>query len=273
MTDRAGSAVVLVTGASKGIGLACARIFLRGGRRVVGVARDPTHLAAARASFSEPAAAGDPSSAPIDASAFVTEAADLVDADAALRLVERVEAEHGPVDVLVNAAGAARRYAPEELDAAAYRQAMDAKYFTYMNVTQPVIERMAARGRGSVVNIVGQGGRQAGMLHIAGGAANSALMLATVGLAQAWAKRGVRVNAINPGLTRTTRVDEGLEAAARASGRSKAELLEEAIARIPMGRMAEPDEVAQVAFFLASDAASYVSGAIIPMDGCAASVI
>ncbi len=272
MTNDAGAAVVLVTGASKGIGLACARVFLRAGSRVVGVGRDPAHLAAARDSFADPPVAGD-GSAPIDASAFVAEAVDLVDAQAAVRLVERVEAEHGPIDVLVNAAGAARRYAPDELDAAAYRQAMDAKYFTYMHVTQPVIERMGARGRGSIVNIVGQGGRQAGRFHIAGGAANSALMLATVGLAQAWAGRGVRVNAINPGLTRTTRVDEGLEAAARASGRSKADLLEEAIARIPMGRMAEPDEIAQVAFFLASDAASYVSGAIIPMDGCVSSVI
>lgn len=272
MTNPAAAAVVLVTGASRGIGLACARAFLRAGRRVVGVARDPTHLAAARASLADPAVAAD-APVPIDASAFVTEALDLVDADAARRLVERVEDSHGPIDVLVNAAGAARRYPPDELDAAAYRQAMDAKYFTYMNVTQPVVERMAARGRGSVVNIVGQGGRQAGVLHIAGGAANAALMLATVGLAQAWARRGVRVNAINPGLTRTTRVDEGLEAAARASGRSKADLLEEAIARIPMGRMAEPDEIAQVAFFLASDAASYVSGAIIPMDGCVTSVI
>jgi len=272
MTNHAAAGVVLVTGASKGIGLACARAFLRAGRRVVGVARDPAHLNAARASFEDPVGAGG-AVAPIDGSAFVPEAVDLVDADAALRLVERIENAHGPIDVLVNAAGAARRYAPHELDAAAYRQAMDAKYFTYMNVTQPVVERMAARGRGSVVNIVGQGGRQAGELHIAGGAANAALMLATVGLARAWASRGVRVNAINPGLTRTTRVDEGLEAAARASGRSKADLLEEAIARIPMGRMAEPDEIAQVAFFLASDAASYVSGAIIPMDGCAASVI
>lgn len=273
MTDDANQqAVVLVTGASKGIGLACARAFLRAGRRVVGVGRSPAHLDAALETLVEPDLAA-PAAKPIDRGAFVREAVDLTDPQAALRLVERVEASIGPIDVLINSAGAARRYAPDELDAAAYHQAMEAKYFTYVHVLQPVVERMAARGRGSIVNIVGQGGRQAGRLHIAGGAANSALMLATVGLAQAWARSGVRVNAINPGLTRTTRVDEGLEAAARASGRNKAELLEEAIARIPMGRMAEPDEIAQVAFFLASDAASYVSGAIIPMDGCVTSVI
>lgn len=253
--------VVLVTGASKGIGLACARAFLRSGRRVVGVSRSERNLEAARASLGG------------DSTQFAWEAVDLGDAVAARSLVERVERDVGPIDVLVNSAGAARRYAPDELDADSYRQAMDAKYFTYMHVTQPVLVQMASRGRGSVVNIVGQGGRQAGIFHIAGGAANSALMLATVGLAQAWARSGVRVNAINPGLTRTSRVDEGLEASARATGRTKAELLEEALARIPMGRMAEPDEIAQVALFLSSEAASYVSGAIIPMDGCASSVI
>lgn len=261
MQSNNDDAVVLVTGASKGIGLACARAHLRSGRRVVGVSRSERNLQAARASLGA------------DSARFACEAVDLGDAVAARQLVERIERDVGPIDVLVNSAGAARRYAPEELDADAYHQAMDAKYFTYMHVLQPVLVRMAARGRGSVVNIVGQGGRQAGLFHIAGGAANSALMLATVGLAQAWARSGVRVNAINPGLTRTSRVDEGLEASARATGRTKAELLEEAVARIPMGRMAEPDEIAQVALFLSSDAASYVSGAIIPMDGCASSVI
>ena len=165
------------------------------------------------------------------------------------------------------------RYAPEELEPAAFRQAMDAKYFSYVHVMEPVARRMAARGAGSIVNVVGQGGRQAGVMHIAGGAANSALMLATVGLARAYAGKGVRVNAVNPGLTNTSRVDEGLEAAARTSGRPKAELLAEQVASIPMGRMAEPDEIAQVALFLASARSSYVSGAIIPMDGCGTSVI
>jgi NAD(P)-dependent dehydrogenase (short-subunit alcohol dehydrogenase family) len=132
---------------------------------------------------------------------------------------------------------------------------------------------MAARGRGAVVNVIGQGGRVASPMHIPGGAANSALMLATVGYARAHAARGVRVNGINPGLTRTDRVEEGLAVTARASGRSRDQVLADELARIPMGRMAEPEEVAAVALFLASDAASYVSGAIVPMDGCSGSVI
>jgi NAD(P)-dependent dehydrogenase (short-subunit alcohol dehydrogenase family) len=132
---------------------------------------------------------------------------------------------------------------------------------------------MAARGRGAVVNVIGQGGRVASPMHIPGGAANSALMLATVGYARAYAARGVRVNGINPGLTRTDRVEEGLAVTARSSGRSRDQVLADELARIPMGRMGETEEVAAVALFLASDAASYVSGAIVPMDGCSGSVI
>ena len=226
--------VALVTGASKGIGLACAQALAAEGATVVGVSRSEANLAQARARLAERGLE------------LHTLAADLVDAQAAAGVVEQAWQRFGGIDVLVNSAGAARRYAPEELDPAAFRQAMDAKYFSYVHVMEPVARRMAARGSGSIVNVIGQGGRQAGVLHIAGGAANSALMLATVGLARAYAGKGVRVNAVNPGLTRTSRVDEGLEAAARTTGRDKAVLLEEEQARIPMGRLAEPEEIADV---------------------------
>ncbi len=253
--------IALVSGASKGIGLACAAALAREGATVVGVSRSAENLAQARAAL---AAQG---------LGMEVVAADLTDPAAAAQLVETLWSRLGAIDVLVNSAGAARRYAPDELDAAAFRQAMDAKYFSYVHLMEPVARRMAQRGQGSIVNVIGQGGRQAGVLHIAGGAANSALMLATVGLARAYAGKGVRVNAVNPGLTRTSRVDEGLEAAARSTGRSKAALLDEQVAGIPMGRLAEPEEIADTVAYLASARASYVSGAIVPMDGCTVSVI
>ena len=253
--------VVLVTGASKGIGLACVRAFAQEGARVAGVARNAAGLNEAAEALK------------VAGLTMQVYAADLTDAAAAAQVVAEVERALGPIDVLVNSAGAARRYGPDELDAGAFRQAMDAKYFSTVHVLEPVLKRMGERKRGAVVNIIGQGGRQANVMHIAGGSANSALMMTTVGFASAYAARGVRVNGINPGVTRTGRVDEGLSAESRATGKTRDEVLAKNLAKIPAGRMAEPEEVAQVALFLASPRASYVSGAIIPMDGCAASVI
>jgi NAD(P)-dependent dehydrogenase (short-subunit alcohol dehydrogenase family) len=133
---------------------------------------------------------------------------------------------------------------------------------------------MAARGSGVIVNIIGAGGKIASPTHLAGGAANAALMLATAGLANAYASRGVRVVGINPGLTRTDRVAEGLKADAKMQAITEDEALQRAERRIPLGRMAEPEEIANVVLFLASARAAYVTGSIIGMDGAAtASVV
>ena len=150
---------------------------------------------------------------------------------------------------------------------------MDAKFFATLLPVDAVVRRMAARGRGAIVTIVGMGGKVANPIHLPGGAANAALMLATTGLAAAYGPKGVRINAINPGGTLTGRVQQGLAVEAKMTGASEAELLAKQQARIPLGRLGTPEEVAQVALFLASDAASYVTGAIVPMDGGAAAVI
>jgi len=253
--------VVLVTGASKGIGLACARAFVREGARVAIVSRSQSNLDVALAGL-EPG-----KHRPV---AF---AADMSDAAQTLRMVDDVETTLGPVDVLVNSAGAAKRYAPDDLSAQAWHDAMDAKFFSYIHPLDVVVRRMAARGRGSVVNIIGAGGKTASPVHIPGGAANAALMLATAGLAVAHGPNGVRINAINPGGTLTGRVQQGLDAEARMTGLAAAEILRRQQARIPLKRLGTPEEIAQVTLFLASSQASYVTGAIVPMDGGAAAVI
>lgn len=248
---------VVVTGGSKGIGLACAKAFLAEGAKVGITSRAQANVD--RALSALPGVVG--------------HAADLIDADAALRMVDAMEATLGPIDVLVNSAGAARRTPPDELTPAAWRAAMDAKYFSYVNVIDPVVKRMAARGRGVIVNVIGNGGKVAAPIHLPGGAANAALMLATAGLATAYAPRGVRVVAINPGLTNTERVSEGLKADARQGGISEAEALARAIQRIPLGRMGEPEEMANMVLFLASPRASYVTGVNISMDGAVAAIV
>lgn len=249
--------VALITGGSKGIGFACAELLLAEGCRIAITSRQQTNLDTARQRLKD----------------CFTRAADLIAADKAAHMIDAVEQELGPIDILVNSAGAARRTPPDDLTPDAWRAAMDAKFFTYVHAIDPLIKRMAARGRGVVVNVIGNGGKVASPTHIAGGAANAALMLATAGLANAYASRGVRVVGVNPGLTNTDRVAEGLRAEARVSGTTAEESLQRALARIPLGRMAEPEEVARVVAFLASSEASYVSGVTITMDGVSTPVV
>jgi NAD(P)-dependent dehydrogenase (short-subunit alcohol dehydrogenase family) len=252
---------VLITGGSKGIGLACARAFLEEGARVAIVSRSSENLQRAAHELASPA------------DDLVTIAADLTQADAARSMVESVEGRLGGIDILVNSAGAARRYLPEELTAESWRAAMDAKYFTYMHTLDAVLPRLAARGAGVVVNIIGTGGKVATPYHLPGGAANSALMLATVGLAQVYGPKGVRITAINPAATLTGRVTEALKLEAKMRGVSEREVLEQGQAKVPLRRYAAPEDVANLTLFLASDKASYLTGAIIPMDGGANPII
>jgi NAD(P)-dependent dehydrogenase (short-subunit alcohol dehydrogenase family) len=144
---------------------------------------------------------------------------------------------------------------------------MDAKFFSYMNVIDFALPRMVARRAGAIVNIVGTGGKIASPIHLPGGAANAALMLASAGLAAAWGHAGVRINVVNPGATLTDRVQMSLEAESRLTGKPPAELLRQNQQRIPLGRYANPEEVADAVLYLASTRASYVTGASLTMDG------
>jgi NAD(P)-dependent dehydrogenase (short-subunit alcohol dehydrogenase family) len=199
--------------------------------------------------------------------------ADLTDAGAALQAVDAAERALGPIDVLVNSAGAARRTPFDELTPQAWHDAMQAKFFTTIHVTDPVVKRMGARGTGAIVNIVGMGGKMATTTHLAGGSANAALMLATAGLANAWGPRGVRVNAVNPTLTLTDRLAEGFAVDARLRNISTDDVLRQAQAKMPLGRIATPEEVASVVVFLASPRASYISGANLSIDGAATPMV
>jgi|SRR5262252_8882 len=249
------NAVVLITGGSKGIGLACARSFGAEGARVAIASRSETNLARAVKALEQ------------DSIKAIAVAADLVDPQHAAAMVAKVEAELGPIDVLVNSAGAARRTPPAELTAEHWHAAMQAKYFTYVHAMDAVLRGMAKRGAGVIVNVIGMGGKLAGPTHLPGGAANAALMLASVGLANAFARNGIRVNAVNPGLTETERMQEGFEAEARQSGRTIAEILQERTKAMPLGRLAQPHDIADAVVFLASKRASYVSGAVLSLDG------
>ncbi len=254
---------VLITGGSKGIGLACAYAFLAEGARVSLVSRSAEHLERARTEL-----IGEWPGATVH-----TEAADLKDPVQAQAALDSAEAALGPVDVLVNSAGAARRTPADELLPQDWRDAMDAKFFTYVNMMNPVGHRMRARGQGCIVNVIGAGGKVASPSHLPGGAANAALMLATSGLASALGPKGIRVNAVNPGATHTERLAGGLAAMARMQGVSEQQALADLSSKLPLGRLARPEEVASAVVFLASPAASYITGVTLAMDGGATPLI
>lgn len=250
-----GDKAVIITGGSKGIGLACAKAFLSEGARVAIVSRSEANLKAALHN--------------LDGSGndLIAIPCDLVGGDAAIPLVAEVEQRLGPVHVLVNSAGAAKHYLPEDLNAESWHAAMDAKYFTYIHSMHAVLPGMEKRGKGAIVNIIGIGGKVANPIHLPGGAANSALMLATVGLAHVYGPKGVRINGINPGLTMTERIQEAVRFEAKMRDLYMEDVLAQRQFLIPLRRYATPEDVANLTLFLASEKASYITGAIFPMDG------
>src|SRR5271157_805173 len=243
--------VVLVTGGSKGIGLACALAFAAEVAQIAICSRSRDNIERACAELKD---------------AFGV-AADLTDADAAGKMIDTVEERLGPIDVLVNSAGAAKRTPPDNLTPAVWREAFDAKFFSYINVIDPMVKRMAKRGGGVIVSVIGAGGKVAAATHLAGGAANAALMLATARLGATYARKGVRVVGVSPGLTETGRVAEGLAAEARLANIAVDEARRRSVERIPIGRMALPREIADAVLFLASAKASYITSVTLSMEG------
>ena len=249
---------VMVTGGSQGIGFACALAFAKRGARVTLISRNLERLQQARDQLVTQG---------VSANRIHVEPADLRQPELAVQALDRAETWGGPVDVLINSAGAAQRVPVDDLTPQAWHDAMEAKFFSYVHMTDPCIKRMGQRGQGRIVNIIGVGGKVANPVHLAGGAANAALMLATTGWANAYAKRGVRVNGINPGQTLTGRLQGRMQALAQQQGITPQEALQKATSELPMGRFADPEEIANLTLYLCSPLSSYVTGTVIAMDG------
>jgi 3-oxoacyl-[acyl-carrier protein] reductase len=240
---------VLITGASKGIGASCAKVFLQEGCSVVIVSRDADRLAATAAGLK---AYGD----------ITVCAADLSkDAER-----ERVAAAFADATILVNNAGAIPGGGLLDLTLARWREAWDLKIFGYIHMTQMMLGHMKGRGAGTIVNIIGTAGRTPRYDYICGAMGNAGLIAFTGAVGGRAVDWGVRVFGINPALTRTDRVETLTRARAQTAFGDE-NRWQELITGLPLDRMIEPDEIANAAAFLASPACGYVSGTVLDVDG------
>ena len=242
---------VLVTGGSKGIGLACAEAFSEAGCDLVLVARDAAALAAA--------ADGLRAARQVNVATF---AADLSRPEER----ERLHAAHPDVDVLVNNAGAIPPGTLADITLARWQAAWDLKVMGYIHLCQLYLPGMEARRSGVILNVIGMAGRTPRAGYIAGGTGNAALIAFTSALGAAAGASGVRVLGINPALTRTDRLVTMAKGAAREKLGDEARWAE-TLTGLPMGRPAEPREIGDLAAFLASPRAAYLNGTVVDADG------
>lgn len=238
----------IVTGGTRGIGLAIVRTFLQNGAAVALLgSRKETVDKALAALKSENAAWRVMGLAP-----------DLTDFDAVRQAVETVREAFGTVDIMVNNAGISAReplaeYRPED-----FKKIMDLNVTAVFNGCKAVEPIMRAAGHGCIINtssMVSLYGQPAGVGYPASKFAVNGL---TKSLARELGPAGIRVNAVAPGVTRTDMV-----------AALPKEMVERISAPIPLRRIGEPQEVANVFLFLASDLASYVTGAVVSVDGAA----
>ncbi len=246
----------LVTGGSEGIGKAIALGLAREGVSVAICARRPGPLEATAREIE--GATG---------SKVVAIPADLTrDADAKA-FVEKAHESLGRIDILVNNAGSAPGGVIEHLSEDDWAQALQLKFMGYVRCLRYALPIMVKQGGGRVVNLIGNDGVKPSYWEIAPGAANAAGQNLTLSLAGQYARHGISFAAVNPGPVRTERWAGLVGAMARDMKLTYEEADKLAPSSIPMGRIAETEEVADLVVFLASPRAHYVNGTMIEIDG------
>lgn len=242
---------VLITGGSRGIGLASASLFRLEGAKVTIVGRDPGSVDMALSQLENgegPEAVG--------------RVADLGTAGGRHSIMEDLRAS----DVLVNNAGAIPGGGLERVGADAWREAWDLKIYGYIDLIRDVLPTMTARGHGAIVNVIGIAGANPGYDYLCGSVANAALIAFTKATGAYSARQGVRVVGVNPGPTQTDRLVKLYRARAEEKF-GDGERWREMLSHLPFGRAAFAEEMADIVVYLASARASYLSGTVLDADG------
>jgi NAD(P)-dependent dehydrogenase (short-subunit alcohol dehydrogenase family) len=248
----------LVTGGSRGIGRATALVLSREGARVAIAARERAALEEAAAEIGD--RTGRP---PLVIEADCTRPRDVG------QMVGAAAAGLGGLDVLVNSVGAARAGHFLDLSPDDWQESLASKLMGQIQCCREALPLLRAAGGGVIVNVIGHRGRQPEGRALPAGVTNAGLINFTVGLAEEEARHNVRVVGVNPGPVDTRRIHSVFETEARLLGVPLAVARERWMSQVPLGRIARPEEVADVIVFLASARASFVSGTVVQVDGAA----
>ncbi len=241
----------LVTGASKGIGRACAEVLAEEGVDVALVSRTAADLERARAEIAGKHNVG-----------VRVFALDLSDSGN----VDRLAAECADIDILVNNAGAIPGGNIDAIDEARWRQAWDLKVFGYINMTRRFYALMREKRRGVIVSILGAAGENPDFDYIAGSSGNASLMAFTRAMGGTAPRDNLRVVGINPGPVLTERLITLMKTRAQ-TNLGDPEKWTEYMKPLAFGRAAKPEEIAWMVAFVASDKSGYTTGSIITIDG------
>jgi NAD(P)-dependent dehydrogenase (short-subunit alcohol dehydrogenase family) len=246
--------VIVVTGASRGIGRAIALRIARDGATLVLAARDAAALSSAVAEIKSHGGVATP--APFD----------LRLPDAPSALVDAALRAYGAIHAIVNNAGATRHGDFLELPEADWADGFALKFYSMVRLSRAAWPHLK-KNRGSVLNIIGTGGRTPGASFTIGGSVNGACLSFTKALAEIGIRDGVQVNAINPGWVRTDRLRHLLEVEAAKHGGDFKAAEEEVSRRANIVRIGEPEDVANLAAFILSPHSGNLQGAFIDVDG------
>jgi 3-oxoacyl-[acyl-carrier protein] reductase len=231
--------VIIVSGATSGIGLACARSLVAAGHRVHGFGRSAQKVAAAK-----------------EATGAAITALDIRDEEACRALVDGVLENEGRIDGLINAAGFLEMERSHKISSESLDTQLDVLFKAPFRLTQLVLPAMRKQGAGLVLNIGSVSGRRPAPGHAIYGAAKAALEHLTRSLAAEYAPKGVRFLCLSPGPVETNLLDDlSLKMLAR---------------KVPLGRLGRPEEVAALAAFLFSGQADFMTGTSLAIDGGAA---
>jgi 3-oxoacyl-[acyl-carrier protein] reductase len=254
--DLAGK-IAVVTGASKGIGRAIALELAGAGADLVVCARGRAALDAVAAEIRDRGRS-------VEA---IT--ADVATVDGPARVLAGATERFGRIDILVNNAGKGAPKQILDLTEDDWRASFELNFMSAVRSSLGAAPLMRRQGGGRIVNISSRVGRQPDPYFAPYAAAKAALINFTKSLANAFSKDGILCNCIVPGLVRTEAVEEAAEKSAAATGKTVAEVYEATLrARpIPVGRLGEPEDIAGLVVFLASDRASWITGSTFTVDG------